>query len=645
MTDLAVHAGVDTGEVVAEGLADDLSLFGDPLEGAVALARSAPDGEILLSDRTRQLAVPAIRVERLDPVTFRLEALVPDSLAERRRFATPMVGRDDELALTLAAFRRTATSRTAELFTIVADPGLGKTRLAEEFRTRVADDATILVAYCRAYGAGGALAPLAEALTEFAGARSIRQLLEGTDDADAIADLALAGLGLAATTADPEAVPWALRQLLAAIAQDAPLVLIVEDVHAAELPLLELIEHCAEWLTGTPLFVLGLARPEFLDRRAGWIGGRRGVSTLTLSPLTEDAAAQLLQNLIDERDVTLPAPALLGAAEGNPLFIEQLFAMRAEDPQAGRRIPATIQALLAARLDRLSTGERAVIQRAAVIGRQFAAGAVTHLLPETARPAAGRHLRELVHRGLITPEQTRFAGNELMRFHHILIRDVAYAVCPKEERGRVHEAYAELLDANVGGPVGDIDETVGFHLERAVGYRRELGLHDARARELASRAAERLEAAGRSAVARGDAGAASRLLRRSVLQYEPRAATARTFCSRSAAHSRTAATGRPQARCSSPRSRPRATRRSRPMRGSSSPSCGCSRCWSPTASRCSASPTRPWTSSSAPATTPGSPVRGCTSRACTGRGWTSCRWRRRCCARSITRGWSATRAS
>jgi DNA-binding SARP family transcriptional activator len=518
-SDAQLHIGVDTGEVVIEEPADDLALFGEPLDGAVALSRSAQDGAVLLSESTRRLAPDAIRVAPVDARTWRLDGVIPNAPAVLRRHSAPMVGREDEIDAVLAAFRRTTRTRRARMQTVIGEAGLGKSRLAQEFRARVADGATVLVAYCRAYGAGGSLWPLGEAVAELAGGttrEAIRRLVGDAEEGDRITDLAMAGLGLADPVADTEAVPWAVRRLLATLAERRPLVLIVEDVHAAERDLLEQLQHLVEWLTTVPLFVLCLGRPEFLDTRGEWIGVKAAAPDIVLERLEPDAAAELLDHLIGEHDVELPRDQILGAAEGNPLFIEQIYALRREQPAAERAIPETIYALLAARLSRLSPGQTVVIQHAAVIGRRFLADAVVELVPAGLRASAVQHLRELVHLGLITPDRNPLSGEELLRFEHILIRDESYRTLTKEERGRLHELHANALERRPRASGENLDETIGFHLEQAVGYRRELGPLDAEGRELATRAGERLGAAGRRSLARGHSIAATGLLERAV---------------------------------------------------------------------------------------------------------------------------------
>jgi DNA-binding SARP family transcriptional activator/class 3 adenylate cyclase len=514
--ELSLHVGLDTG-VVAAGAGEEP--VGDPVEGAAELARTADDGAILLSEATRRFAPDAIRVGAVDHGTWVLEDVIPNAPSVRRRHNLPMIDRADELAIALRAFERATVTRSAQLLTVEGDAGLGKSRLAEEVRHCVEGRAKTLVAHCGAYGDGTALWPLRGAIADLTGdgnSDTVRRLLGQAEDADAIADLVLAGLGLVERAADQERVPWALRRLLETVAESKPLVLIVEDAHAAEPPLLDLLEYLVEWLTAAPVFVLCLVRPEFLDGRRSWPRGPDGVMEVKLARLSDDESSQLLESLTERQPISpVSRDRVLRAAEGNPLFLEQMVAMDSEDDGDGyARVPATIQTLLAARLDRLEHGERAVIERAAVIGRRFAAGDVVELMPTEERAAARQHLRALVHRGLITPE--RSTGDDVLRFHHILIRDVAYAGCPKSLRSRVHEEHANRLARRAQ----TVDEAIGYHLEQAYRYRYELRRVDEDARDLARRAGQRLGAAGSRALARGDAGAAGLLLRRAANLFE-----------------------------------------------------------------------------------------------------------------------------
>lgn len=207
---------------------------------------------------------------------------------------------------------------------------------------------------------------------------------------------------------------------------------------------------------------------------------------------------------------------IVEAAEGNPLFVEQLLAMHAEDGNGKLLIPPTIQALLAARIDRLEPEERAVIERASVEGRMFHRGAVAELLPESARVQVGSHLMTLVRKEFIRPARALFPGDDGFRFGHILIRDAAYDSMPKELRADLHERFALWLEARVAESVREYEEILGYHLEQAYGYWAELGPVNERARAVGERAAETLAAAGHRALARADMPAAANLLDRAA---------------------------------------------------------------------------------------------------------------------------------
>ena len=289
------------------------------------------------------------------------------------------------------------------------------------------------------------------------------------------------------------------------------MILVIDDVHWADTPLLDLIDYLVDWLRA-PVMLLCLARPELLEARPGWGGGHTRVSSIVLGPLDDGSALRLLDQRLGERQMTAGQRAqILVTAEGNPLFVEQLLQMSSEDPDWDRNpeIPGAIQSLLSARLDRLGPGERAFIERAAVVGREFWFTAVRELLPAEAQTSADKHLRALVRRGLIHPDRSILAGEEQLRFHHILIRDVAYSSTPKSRRSELHERFADLLLTRPE----QYDEFIGYHLEQAFRFRLELGTPAAAVKTLAARAGEHLANAGRAALRRGDAHAGVRLLR------------------------------------------------------------------------------------------------------------------------------------
>ncbi len=511
---LTLRIGIDTGEVVAESATD---LFGDPVNRAAALAQAALPGDILVGDATRRLAFNAITAEPTFDGTASRVLGFTDRQTLSLRMDTPMVGREDELQHAMAAFTRTRTTQEANLLTVVGEAGIGKSRLVQELGRLLGDEATIVAGRCLSYGEGIAFWPLREALTQAAGEQSrdgIRRLLDGADDADVVADIVAAAVGLAPAESVGEQLPWAVRRVLESLARARPLLLVVDDVHWADPPLLDLIDYLVDWLRA-PVLLVCTARPELLDARANWGGGHARVSSIFVGPLNDTAALRLLDDQVGQQRLSPARRAqIVRTAEGNPLFVEQLLQLSAEDPAWDRdaEVPGAIQSLLSARLDRLGPGERALIERAAVIGREFWPGAVRELMPVEARAAADKHLHALVHRGLIHPDRSTLAGEEQLRFHHILIRDVAYRSTPKAVRGELHKRFAEWLAAR-----GEAyDEFVGYHLERAFRYRSEVEGVDAAALEIAERAVQRLSAAGRRALSRGDLNAAVDLLRGSV---------------------------------------------------------------------------------------------------------------------------------
>ena len=450
-----------------------------------------------------------------------MTGVIDTAPALRRRLESPMVGRAGELAAAHSVFTRAMRAGGPQLLTVLGDAGIGKSRLALEFAGQLRDTATILTGRCLSYGEGIAFWALREALTRAAGGESveaIRALLGDTDDAELIASIVAGTLGLGPVAGEGEQVPWAFRRLFDRLAEVRPVLLIIEDIHWAESALLDLLDYLIDWLT-SPVLILGLSRPELLDVRPGWGGGHARVTSLVLGPLDDDEAVELLDNHLAGRSLARELrERILQNAEGNPLFVEQLLALSAEDPSWGqdREIPATIHSLLAARIDRLGAGERTVIERAAVIGREFWPAAVVELLPAEARPDADRHFRALVRRGLIHPDRSMLAGEDGLRFHHILICDVAYRSTPKALRSELHERFGEWLARHAEG----YDEIVGYHLEEAFRYRGELANTDAGTLALAARAAEYLAVGGRRALSRGDTNAAVALLRRSAELYE-----------------------------------------------------------------------------------------------------------------------------
>ena len=297
--------------------------------------------------------------------------------------------------------------------------------------------------------------------------------------------------------------------------------LVLDDIQWAEPAFLDLVEYLAGWSRDAPILVCCMARPDLAELRPAWTG-----TTIPLAPLPREHVRTLLENLAGPLDPEA-ADAVGRATGGNPLFLEEMLRMLVEDgvlvERDGRlepieavdslRVPDTVQAVLAARLDRLGEDELAILQRASVIGQVFWWGAMADLSPpEDVGEVAGR-LQALVRKGLIKPDARTFAGEDAFRFGHILIRDAAYDSMPKRLRAELHERFARWAEDHAGEGA-ELDEIIGHHLEQAYGFRVELGPRGEEEDRLAGRAADRLLRAGRRALGRGDIHAARTLLER-----------------------------------------------------------------------------------------------------------------------------------
>jgi tetratricopeptide (TPR) repeat protein len=300
------------------------------------------------------------------------------------------------------------------------------------------------------------------------------------------------------------------------LARDEPLIVLLDDIHWAEPALLDLIEYVSTFAREARLLLLCSARPDLFDQRPAWATPRQNAVLVALEPL----AAAESEVLVDElREVPEATKArIVEAAEGNPLFVEQLVAMQGEQPDQELVIPPTVQALLAARIDRLDVGERAVLERAAVEGRVFHRGTVQELLPDHARAGVGAHLMTLVRKEFIAPDRALIPGDDAFRFGHNLIREAAYGSLPKKLRAELHERFADRYASLLGHDA--LGETIGYHLELASRYLLELGSNDEHAHDLALRAGRALDGAGRGAYARGDDGTVRALLARAVALFD-----------------------------------------------------------------------------------------------------------------------------
>jgi class 3 adenylate cyclase len=501
---LEVRIGIESGEVVATPTdARQRLVTGAAVGVAARLEQMAGADEIVVGALAGRLIDHAARLEPLgaleikgkrEPVrAFRLVEITPVAPAFERRLDAPLVGRKRELAALRRALKRAVEGSATRVAVAIGPPGVGKSRLAAEL-TRRARGVTTLWGRCLSYGDGITYWPLREALEH--AAESARR------------DAVLAALDAETPPPAPE-IAWLFRQFCEASARERPLVLVFDDVHWAEPTFLELVEHLADKGTG-PIAVVCLAREELLEDRPAFLEGRANVDRVLLDALSAGETEALLEGLggtILESD---QRARIVETAEGNPLFLEQLLALALEGGLAERALPETIQALLAARLDRLGPGERAVLERGAVVGREFAAADVVALLDPNAAPTADAHLQTLSGRGFVRPR-----GDGQFGFRHVLVQESVYRSAPKRLRAELHERYADRLDT-VPQTIADLDEFVGYHLEQAYRLRTELGESDRRTGRLAEDGGRRLGKAGVRAAKRGDVPAAISLLGRAT---------------------------------------------------------------------------------------------------------------------------------
>ena len=495
--------GMNTGEVVT-GTEERLAT-GDAVNVAARLEQAAQPGEVLVGEATLALVRAAVEVgqERRLELKGKSEPVAAYSLLAvtgelERRFTTPMVGREHELARLRAVFGQAVHDKSCQLFTILGSAGVGKSRLVSEFVAGL--DTRVVRGRCLSYGDGITYWPVVEILKQFGtlpegdAARPLRSLLGETEESASAVEIA-----------------WGFRKLLEQEAQEGPLVCLLDDLHWGEETLLDLVEHVADLSRDAPILLLCMARPELLERRPSWSGGKWNATTVLLEPLDAAETDKLLAELGGVGEAL--RERIVQVAEGNPLFLEEVLALVRESGGEDLEVPPTIQALLAARLDQLDSAERSVLERGSVEGRVFHRGAVAALADGDGQ--VEQQLVALVRKELVRPDRTQLPGDDAYRFRHLLIRDAAYEALPKAVRAELHGRFADWLDERAGDLI-EADEIVGYHLEQAHRYRVELGLAREKTDELAGRASDRLGQAAERADLRHDAPAAVTLYERTL---------------------------------------------------------------------------------------------------------------------------------
>jgi class 3 adenylate cyclase/tetratricopeptide (TPR) repeat protein len=546
---LEVRIGIDTGEaVVAVGPGPQVGerVTGEVVTLATRLEAVAPVGGIAVGEATRRGAADRFEYVAIETAAG-AAAWMPSEISRlvREQPNTPFVGRSEEAALLRATYRRCAGEPSVQLVTVLGEPGVGKSRLIQEFAEDL-DAQPDLIRWrqgrCLPYGDGVGYWPLSEIVKAEAGilesdgpedaqAKLARSVETGVDDPTErdwlVARLApLAGIGEVASSSDRTETFTAWRRYFEALASQHGLVLVFEDLHWGDDALLAFVEHLVDRTSGLPMLIVCAARPELYDRWPGWGGGKKNASTIALAPLSDPETAMLISGLLDR--AVLPAEtqrALLERAGGNPLYTEEFVRMLTDRGILERTghtvrlsaaeipVPDTVQAIIGARLDTLAHETKAIVQDASVLGRVFWVGALAEM--------GGREradVRERLHAcaklELIRPvRSSSIEGDEEYAFWHILVRDVAYAQMPRAERAEKHRAAAEWLRDVAGSRIGDRAEVLAHHFGEAYGFALASGAPDVD--ELRELTVRHLLLAGERA-ARVDASSAERHLRRAV---------------------------------------------------------------------------------------------------------------------------------
>ena len=510
---LVLRSALNTGEVLASPDRDESLVLGEAVVVAARLVHHAGEGEVLVGPDTAQLlrqqAVTGEPRELL--LRGRSSAVRAHPLLEVRAAATSgrrteLLGRDADRAMLTALLDRTVRSSTAHLVTVLGEAGVGKSRLVEDFLAASGSSGVFVRRVrCRSFGARQRWSPLPA-------------LLQGlpTDALPEDAQVVLRGLQGDGPVRSPEEVGWALALEAEWLAEQAPCVIVLEDLHGAEPEALEVVQDVVRRLVASPVLVVVTARPTLHDACPGWGTGLRQAMSLRLSPLSPADARRVVVELL--------APGLapddvvervVEAAGGNPLFLEQVVSVLVEGGRLVRTggrwtvtggddldLPPTVAALLAARLDRLPDAERHVLERAALLGKELALPDLADLVDPEHRPDLDRLVAALVRRELLRPVGRRRA------FPSSLVREAAYAGLPRAERARLHERVGRSLLASGGS-----EELAGGHLEQAVRHLAEIGT--AADEGLRAEAADLLASAG-TRMLTGDAGAARSLLERAA---------------------------------------------------------------------------------------------------------------------------------
>lgn len=498
---LAVRVAVTTGEAIVqlEPTPDREGIVGDVVNTASRLQSVAEPGQVVVDERTYRATRDAVNFESREEVELRgkeFRQAVWQATGLRSRYGVAVeeeatgafVGRNDELSLLTDTFDRSVSRRSPQLVTIVGEPGVGKSRLVREFR-RVIDDRPDLVWWrqgrCLPYGEGVTFWAIGEVIKAHAGVldsepsdavvaklrSTVATLIDDPDEA-AWVELRLRSLvGLGEASAERSELFAAWLRFFEALAARNPLILVVEDLHWADEAVLEFVSHLLDWAHESPILLLCTARPELFGNRPDWGGGKRDAVTIGLSPLSDDETAHLMTSLSKRplMDAGLQR-ALVERSGGNPLYVTEFVRLADEQGWLERMrrgedipFPDSIASIIAARLDLLEPGDKAILAAAAVIGRVFWSGALS-FVEDLDGEEVQRRLRRLVSRGLIRPvRRSSMQGQDEYSFAHVLARDGAYNRLTRQARARLHEATGRWLEAVSGERATDVAELLAHH--------------------------------------------------------------------------------------------------------------------------------------------------------------------------------------
>ena len=470
------RSGIEAGDIVVAGPGAALrdAVAGPAVRAAGRLQAAAPDGEIVVGPVAQRLLRGAVIMKPLDGAPrgttgWQILEVVARAPAIPRAFDAPMFGRQSELTRLRSAFRRVVGSGTVSRLIVLGDAGIGKSRLTREFVASIGSDANAIILRCPAPGEGVAFLPMRDAVVEaagFLGWLGLHRLLADDHDGQHVAPEIATAIGLRAESESVAILFPAARRLFRALASQRPLIVVLEDLHWAETAFLDLVDDLARETTER-IFLLCLARPDLVERRPDW----NSTDLVELEPLSTPD----IESLVLHRAGT-SAPdvvrRIVEISEGNPLFAEQLLIALDDGPIGA--VPASLGGLLTMRLDRLGPGERDLLRCASIVGLEFEIDAVSGLLPPDARPFLERHLESLGRRRFI-----QRTGPTTFRFGHALIRMAAYQSIAHEDRGALHERFAEWLGRTLPDSTPELHEVLGYHLEQALDHRRASGTGDA----------------------------------------------------------------------------------------------------------------------------------------------------------------------